>query len=295
MISTAYALGTEVHDVPIELKTENDRARFLVSISPLGQGPEPPGLLVVVRDLDPVQRLENVVNYSGRLARLGALISGVAHQLRNPLNAMNLQLELLNQDAEAGAPIGARLGSVRHEIARLDQVLKALLRFMRPEELKLSETSFNDLVSDIAARTVSGPIAVKFELDPLCPPVIIDRSLVGEAITNVVTNAVEAMPSGGTLTLRTSVNGGECIELVVQDEGEGIPAENLDQIFQLYFTTKERGNGLGLSLAMRAIDLHQGTLDVDSTPGEGTAIRIRLPIQVHHANSEMDRQESRHA
>jgi signal transduction histidine kinase len=174
-------------------------------------------------------------------------------------------------------------------------VLKALLRFMRPEELKLSETSFNDLVSDIAARTVSGPIAVKFELDPLCPPVIIDRGLVGEAITNVVTNAVEAMPSGGTLTLRTSVNGGECIELVVQDEGEGIPAENLDQIFQLYFTTKERGNGLGLSLAMRAIDLHQGTLDVESTPGEGTAIRIRLPIQVHYANSEMDRRESRHA
>lgn len=295
MISTAYALGTEVHDVPIELKNHNERARFLVSISPLGQGPEPPGLLVVVRDLDPVQKLENVVNYSGQLARLGGLISGVAHQLRNPLNAMNLQLELLNQDAEAGAPIGARLGSVRREIARLDQVLKALLRFMRPEELKLSETSFNDLVSDIAARTVAGPIAMALDLDPRCPPLIIDRNLVGEALTNVVTNAVEAMPGGGTLTLRTTVNGGESVELLVQDEGQGIPPENLDQIFHLYFTTKEKGNGLGLSLAMRAIDLHHGTLDVESTPGQGTAIRIRLPIQAPYADSATVQREDGHA
>jgi signal transduction histidine kinase len=295
MISTAYALGTEVHDVPIELRNQSERARFMVSISPLGQGPEPPGLLVVVRDLDPVQKLESVVNYSGQLARLGALISGVAHQLRNPLNAMNLQLELLNQDAEAGAPIGARLGSVRREIGRLDQVLKALLRFMRPEELKLGETAFNDLVRDIAARSVPDLIAVKFDLDPLCPPLTIDRNLVGEAITNVVTNAVEAMPGGGTLTLRTTVNGGESVELLVKDEGEGITPENLEQVFNLYFTTKERGNGLGLSLAMRAIDLHQGTLDVESTPGQGTAIRIRLPIQAHYADAGAVQQESRHA
>ena len=120
MVATAYTLGSEVHDVAIELKNGNDSSRFLVSISSLGQGPEPPGVLVVVRDLDPVQRLESVVNYSGRLARLGALISGVAHQLRNPLNAMNLQLELLSQDAEMGQPLQPRLESVRHEIVRLD-------------------------------------------------------------------------------------------------------------------------------------------------------------------------------
>ena len=155
--------------------------------------------------------------------------------------------------------------------------------------------SFNDLVSDIAARTVLDPIAVKLDLDPLCPPLIIDRNLVGEAITNVMTNAVEAMPGGGTLTLRTTVNGGESVELLVQDEGQGIPAENLEQIFHLYFTTKERGNGLGLSLAMRAIDLHHGTLDVESTPCQGTAIRIRLPIQAHYADSATVQEEDGHA
>jgi signal transduction histidine kinase len=91
------------------------------------------------------------------------------------------------------------------------------------------------------------------------------------------------------------VNGGESVELLVQDEGQGIPRENLDQIFNLYFTTKERGNGLGLSLAMRAIDLHHGTLDVESIPGQGTAVRIRLPIQAHYADSATTRQEDGHA
>jgi signal transduction histidine kinase len=90
-----------------------------------------------VRDLDPVQELENVVNYSGRLARLGGLISGVAHQIRNPLNAMNLQLELLNEEAAQGKPVQARVMKVRNEIIRLDEAISALLRFMRPEQLKL--------------------------------------------------------------------------------------------------------------------------------------------------------------
>jgi signal transduction histidine kinase len=290
MVATAYTLGSEVHDVAIELRNGNESSRFLVSISSLGQGPEPPGLLVVVRDLDPVQRLESVVNYSGRLARLGALISGVAHQLRNPLNAMNLQLELLGQDAELGQPVQPRLESVRHEIIRLDQVMNALLRFMRPEELKLTETSLNELVADIAAHVVGGEIEVNFEFDPRCPAMMLDRSLVGEAIRNVITNAVEAMPSGGTLTLRTAADG-ECVELSIRDEGPGIPSEVLEQIFQLYFTTKEGGNGLGLALAMRAIDLHQGTLEVESTQGQGTTVRIRLPIAAR-ASGQAPEQES---
>lgn len=295
MVANAYMLGSEVHDVPIELKIGNDTSRFLVSISSLGQGPEPPGLLVVARDLDPVQKLESVVNYSGRLARLGALISSVAHQLRNPLNAMNLQLELLSQDAELGQPVKPRLESLRSEIIRLDQVMNALLKFMRPEELKLAETSLNDLVTDVVRQVPHDLIETRLVLDPLCPLIKVDRNLVGEAVRNIVTNAVEAMPSGGTLTIRTAVDGTECVELSVHDEGQGISPDHLDEIFHLYFTTKERGNGLGLPLAVRAIDLHQGTLGVESTPGEGTTIRIRLPIEARADGPAHPYQESFHA
>lgn len=295
MVSNAYMLGSEVHDVPIELKVGTETSRFVVSISSLGQGPEPPGLLVVARDLDPVQKLESVVNYSGRLARLGALISSVAHQLRNPLNAMNLQLELLSQDVDSGQPVKPRLELLRSEIVRLDQVMNALLRFMRPEELKLTETSLNDLVADVVSQVPHESIEARLILDPLCPTIKIDRNLVGEAIRNIVTNAVEAMPDGGTLTVRTAMDGTECVELSIHDEGQGISPDHLDEIFHLYFTTKERGNGLGLPFAVRAVDLHQGTLGVESAPGQGTTIRIRLPIDARVDSAAHQYQESYHA
>ena len=278
MISTAYSMGSDVHDVAIEFREGGGTVHFLVSISSLGHGPEPPGLLVIVRDLDPVQKLEGVINHSGRLARLAALISGVAHQIRTPLNAMNLQLELLSQDSEAGLPVQPRLESVRKEIGRLDQVMNALLRFMRPEELKLAETSINDLMKDIGAYAEHSGLQVDYQLDQFCPPLMIDRGLIGEALRNIVTNATEAMHSGGTITLTSAVNGDEWVELSVADEGPGIAQEHLTQIFNLYFTTKEGGNGLGLPLAMRAIDLHQGTLDIQSKAGEGTKVLIRLPL-----------------
>jgi signal transduction histidine kinase len=278
MVETSYAVGTEVHDVALELREDGAISRFLVSIFSLGRGPEPPGLLVIVRDLKPVQELESVVDYSGRLARLGGLISGVAHQIRNPLNAMSLQLELLSQDNERGRPLDQRVQAVRKEILRLDQAVDALLRFMRPERLKLDRVALNDLLVEVANQVMRPGIRVEYQLEHNLPRINADRALLSEALRNVAANAVEAMPEGGALTLATSIFGDGLVEACITDQGHGIPSEHLDRIFQLYFTTKEGGSGLGLSLASRAIDLHGGTVDVKSTVGIGTEIRIRLPI-----------------
>ncbi|MGH8012956.1 MAG: ATP-binding protein [Candidatus Binataceae bacterium] len=279
MVDTSYAVGTEVHDVALEMNDGDGGGlnRFLVSIFSLGRGPEPPGLLVIVRDLKPVQELENVVDYSGRLARLGGLISGVAHQIRNPLNAMSLQLELLSQDNEHGKHIDQRVALVRKEIRRLDQAVDALLRFMRPQQLKLDYVSLNDLLVEIASQVNRPGIRIEYHLDPEVPRVSADRALLSEALRNLAVNAVEAMPKGGLLTFGSTRTHAGMIELSVQDEGQGIPSEHLDRIFQLYFTTKEGGSGLGLSLASRAIDLHGGTVEVKSAPGMGTTIKVRLP------------------
>ena len=277
MVEAAYATGTEVHDVAMQLGDRGGPARLLVSISSLSHGPEPAGLLVVVRDLEPLRELENVVDHSGRLARLGALISGVAHQIRNPLNAMNLQLELLTQDAHKGRPIDARLESVRREIERLDEAVNALLRFMRPESLRMTEVAVNDLLAEVAAQVARPEIKIGYDFDPRVTHITADRALLGEALRNVASNAVESMPRGGTLTFRTMREDGVA-EISIIDEGNGIPAEELDRIFQLYFTTKPGGSGLGLSLAARAIDLHRGTLDVQSEVGKGTTVKIRLAI-----------------
>jgi signal transduction histidine kinase len=280
IVETARTAGTEVHDVALELGRPAGASRVLLSIFALGRGPEPPGLLVVARDLESVKELESVIDYSGRLVRLGGLISGVAHQIRNPLNAMNLQLELLTQDAENGASVTPRIKTVRGEIERLDRAVEALLRFMRPEKLQLALVKFHALLGEVAQASAKPGIRLEYRLDRNVDTITADRSLLGEALRNIVSNAVDAMSNGGLLTLSTVLLAGGFVEVSISDQGSGIAPENLDRIFNLYFTTKKQGSGLGLPLALRAIDLHHGTVDVKSEPGVGTTFIIHLPVTV---------------
>jgi signal transduction histidine kinase len=284
MIETVYATRTEVHDVALQLGDGDDATRLLVSIFSLGHVHEPAGLLVIVRDLAPVRELENVVDHSGRLARLGALLSGIAHQVRNPLNAMNLQLELMAQDAELGKSVTPRLVAVRKEMGRLDAAIDALLRFMRPQQLEYTEVDINELLSEVAEQVAPDGICVVRDYDPRVTPICADRALLGEALRNIAHNAVEAMPDGGTLTLSTRMIHDDLVEVALADEGPGIRPEDRGHIFDLYFTTKPGGNGIGLALAMRAIDLHHGTVDVESEVSKGTKVNVRLPITSHNAD-----------
>jgi signal transduction histidine kinase len=278
MVRTAKAAGTELRDVAIEEGRGKDKSRLLVSIFPLGGDAARAGQLVIVRDLDPVQRLESVVDSSERLARLGGLFSGVAHQIRNPLNAITLELELLSQDARAARPVEDRVHAVREEMSRIDLVIEALMRFMRPGQLKIERVAVNDLIHEVAKGVNDPLIEVRCNLDPAAALIMADRAVLMEALRNIVQNAIDAMPKGGVLTLASALVDG-FVELSILDTGEGIAAEHLDNIFQLYFTTKEDGNGVGLPLALRAVDLHGGTLDVESRVNEGTSVRIRLPLE----------------
>jgi signal transduction histidine kinase len=278
MARTAKAAGTELRDVAIEEGHGKDKSRLLVSIFPLGGDSARAGQLVIVRDLDPVQRLESVVDSSERLARLGGLFSGVAHQIRNPLNAITLELELLSQDARAARPVEDRVHAVREEMSRIDLVIEALLRFMRPGQLKIERVAVNDLIREVAKGVNDPLIEVRCDLDPAAALVKADRAVLMEALRNIVQNAVDAMPKGGALTMASALVDG-FVELAISDTGQGIAPEHLDNIFQLYFTTKEDGNGVGLPLALRAVDLHGGTLDVESKVNLGTSVRIRLPLE----------------
>src|SRR5579872_1126994 len=278
VVRTAQAAATELRDVAIEEGRGKDKSRLLVSIFPLGGDSTRAGQLVIVRDLDPVQRLESVVDNSERLARLGGLFSGVAHQIRKPLNAITLELELLSQDARESKPVEDHVHAVREEMSRIDLVIEALMRFMRPGQLKIERVAANDLMRE-AAKAVNDPsIEVSCELDPAAAFIKADRAILMEALRNIVQNAVDAMPKGGTLTMASALVNGH-VELSVADTGEGISPEHLEDIFQLYFTTKADGNGVGLPLALRAVDLHGGTLNIESKPNEGTAVCIRLPLE----------------
>jgi len=264
--------GTEAHDVPLALPAGGT---YLVSFFRLGRERVPAGLLIVLRDLQPVIELETALDSSNRLARLGTLISGLAHQLRSPLNGMNMRLELLRH--EAGDKGAKHIDKLRHEVTRLDEAIEALLRFMRPEQLKLSVFDMNELLKELGGRVNSERVKVEYQLDPALPSVQSDRGLISEALSNLITNAEQAMVDGGGLTLSSSLQGSS-VEVTVADSGPGIAREQLDRIFDLYYTTKAGGSGLGLPFAMRAIELNGGKIAIDSELGQGTVCKVTIPI-----------------
>jgi signal transduction histidine kinase len=271
LVASTMETGAEAHDVTLDF---SKGASFLVTFFKLGRGRMPAGLLLLMRDLQPVIELETALDYSNRLARLGALISGVAHQLRSPLHGMNLRLELLRNDGEEGK--SRHIDRLRQEVDRLDHAVEALLRFLRPEDLKISDFDINQLLRELGDRVANDGISVEYRLSDSLPLVHGDSSMLAEALGNVITNGVQAMPHGGLLVLQSARTDGG-VEVAVTDTGIGIEQDKLDQIFNLYYTTKPRGNGLGLPLALRAIELNRGMIKIESEVAKGTTCKIKLP------------------
>ncbi|HUY28544.1 MAG TPA: ATP-binding protein [Candidatus Binataceae bacterium] len=292
MSAAAIESGAEAHDVPIRGdNAESERASMLVSFFRLGSGRSPMGLLLVLRDMNAVHELETVVEYSSRLARLGALISGVAHQLRSPLQSMTLRLGLIHDDAAAGHDIARHLEHLRVDVRRLDQSVEAMLRFMRPAELKISEFNPNDLLTELSARVKPDNVTVALQLDPGLPEISADRAMVSEALANLIQNAIQAMPDGGPVTLGSQRRDG-MVEIEVADAGQGIAPDEIERIFDLYYTTKREGNGLGLPLALRAIELNQGTIEIASNLGHGTTCTVRFPASADAQGAHPDSNDS---
>jgi signal transduction histidine kinase len=253
---------------------------------PLPTGGEAQGALLVLRDLEPARAVESLVSYSQKLAALGRLTSGVTHEVKNPLNAMRIHLELLRARlAQTGQPvrpdIAENLEVIAHEIQRLDRVVQGFLRFIRPQDLRLAPVDINAVLADVArvARPEAARVGVEIILEqgrPL-PRVTADSELIAQASANLVTNGIQAMPSGGALAVssRRGASGG--VEIRVADQGVGIPPENLDKIFRLYYTTKPGGSGIGLAMVYRIVQMHDGRVDVESTVGKGTVVTLTLP------------------
>jgi signal transduction histidine kinase len=257
-----------------------------VSGYPLSTDARSDGALLVLRDLDPVRAVESLVSYSQKLAALGQLTSGVTHEVKNPLNAMRIHLELLRARLAKGSQpilpeIAENIDIIAQEIQRLDRVVQGFLRFAHPQALRLAPVDLNAILEDLVrvARPEAARTNVEIILDAErgLPRVTADAELIAQAVRNLVHNAIQAMPGGGTLTIvsRRAASGG--VEIRVADQGVGIPPENLDKIFRLYFTTKAGGSGIGLAMVYRIVQMHDGRVDVESTAGKGTTVVLTLP------------------
>jgi signal transduction histidine kinase len=179
------------------------------------------------------------------------------------------------------ADVNRHVDIITNEIQRLDQVLNGFLRFARPDELKLQPVSLAAIVSDIVTTVTPQAeiqrVLVKADCPRELPEVNADPAMLRQALLNLALNACQAMPDGGTLRIVCHRGARDRIHVDVEDTGVGIPPENLQKIFDLYFTTKEKGSGIGLSMVYRIVQLHDGEVEVQSTPGRGTRFILIFP------------------
>lgn len=227
--------------------------------------------------------VQSLVSYSQRLAALGRLTSGVAHEVKNPLNAMMIHLELLRERLDAPTQeVRQSLDVIGGEIRRLDRVVQGFLRFMRPHELDFKPievvTLLQSAVVLVEAEWQSQGIRFSIEVPPGLPAVEGDEELLRQALLNLIQNACQAMPRAGVVTVGARVESHTlCIE--VADEGVGIAPEEVERIFTLYYTTRPEGTGIGLSVVYRIVQMHDGSIDVRSELGRGTTMTMRLPFR----------------
>ncbi len=231
------------------------------------------------------RRSERRARAAEHLAYVGTMTGGLAHEIRNPLSTLNLNLQLLREDLDRpGRPADprtlSRLRTIEQEGRRLQEILDSFLKFAGKMEVHLEPQSINDLLEEVAEfyadRLERAGVRLRLDLAENLPEVALDQQLIRQAFANLLLNAEAAMPDGGELMIGSRRSGrGVCLQ--VTDTGVGIPPEHLDKIFRPYYSTRENGTGLGLPTVRRIVLEHAGEIEVHSEPGRGTRFTIQLP------------------
>ena len=245
------------------------------------------GVVLVVQDVSALKRMEWGMFQEEKMSALGRLAASVAHEVRNPLGAVDIQLQLLEddlKDVEAGLRdrVYRRLNIAQMEMKRLDRIVHNFLRFSRTPRLDLQRISLNSVVQHVfdlvSPEARERDIRLNLDLLEGLPSVDGDESQLGQAVLNVTVNAFQAMAGGGELSARTRMDSdGSHVCLSISDNGCGIPDEEVDRIFEFFYTTRDEGTGLGLSIAQQIIYQHRGRIEVESESGKGAVFRVHLP------------------
>ena len=262
---------------PVTIPDQGDRL-VMTSMVP-GAAGQPGGALLVSRNLTYLSQVESTLSYSRKLAALSRLTAGIAHEIKNPLNATMIHLELLRMALATHPDALQHVSVIADQVRRLDAVTQGLMKFTRAEVLHLQaielHTVFDRLRPVLETETAKHGIDLRIDV-PAGLRVEGDSNLLEQAFLNLALNACQAMPNGGRLRIEGRAASGKLVVVEVSDSGIGIAPENLSRIFDLYFTTKPEGSGIGLSLVFRTVQLHDGEIEVESTPERGTTFKVTL-------------------
>jgi signal transduction histidine kinase len=264
-----------------ELESSNGK-RVQISLDFIHERGTPIGALLILRDAESVRQIGDEIEMSRRMSASGRLTRGVAHEVKNPINAIVLHLQLLQNKLQQVDPDTRRhMEVIGNEIHRLDRVVQILVDFTRPRDLRIEEIDLKRLLDDVLVLATPDAeqhgVAIVRDLAPGSLTVKVDLDFMKQAILNVVLNGVQAMPEGGTLTISAHSEEDQVIT-EIRDTGGGIPPELQEKIFELYFTTKQGGSGIGLAQTYQVMQWHYGSVDFISVDGHGTTFRLILPL-----------------
>lgn len=248
-----------------------------LTLSPLkNQEGKTIGQILVFTDLTQLKALQSQMELRARLSSLGEISAGIAHELRNPMGVIAGYTKLLSRKIDDS--LKPTVDAIVKEIDVMNRIISDFLSFAKPDELTITDVDLKKIIDKCVETLVGskGNIKTSFDISGV-PAIKGDEILLRQAFTNLIQNAVEAMPSGGDLMIRSSI--GDFLEIAVSDTGPGITEGIADKMFLPFFTTKDRGTGLGLAIAQKIIISHGGNISVDPGSDKGATFRIRLPLK----------------
>jgi signal transduction histidine kinase len=269
-----------------EVESSNTKG-VQVSLDFIQEKGSPIGALLTLRDAESVRQIQDEIEMSRQMSASGRTTRGVAHEVKNPINAIVLHLQLLQTKLQQIDPDTRRhMDIIGNEIHRLDRVVQILVDFTRPRDLHLEEIDLRRLLEDVimlaTPDTEQHGVTVKRKLGTEPLGVRVDVDVMKQAILNVIINGMQAMPQGGTLTI-SAQRDEDSVITEIRDQGVGIPHELQEKIFELYFTTRKGGSGIGLAQTYQALQWHYGSIDFETVEGQGTTFRLRLPAMEFRA------------
>jgi two-component system sensor histidine kinase AtoS len=290
LVQQALHEGVSARNATVEVPDGEAPVQLLVSVFPVSDRAQTcDGAIMVLKDLKSVtvsaRTFQSLIQYSAQLAALGQVTSEVTHDVKNPLHAMMVHIAFLRERLGEQPPdVRRSLDVLETEIGRADTLVNRFTEVTRPPEISMQPLDLNALVREVTGLLrrqwqVRG-VQFQVELDPSLPSVAGEEELLRRAVLNLVLNACQALPDGGTVAISTTRDDETHVTLTVADTGVGIPPEDLERVFAPYYTTKPGGTGIGLPLVRRVVMMHHGEIQILSTIGEGTRAVIRLPVSV---------------